>query len=244
VMASYASNALLEPLSLIGPIISVLGFLAPLPSVEAALRSGTSSDLPLPILVSQLALCAVNSAYGSAIDNYPVLLTNLVGITCQLVWIACWYYLRWRVVRNKQAHPIYFILLGSTTVTMIVAVISRVDPEVIGTLSCVISICFSISPLSQLGVVVRTKRTQTIPLAMTTMMFLGNVCWGIYGWVLGNNVILLPCLLGFEISVFQLILYAWCKNLLPFELSFLGDLFPNREVSSPTGTRLPPGFSE
>ena len=123
----------------------------------------------------------VNAAYGSAISNGPVLVTNVVGIIFQLAWITCWYYLRWRVVRNKQAHPTYFILSGLTTVAMMVAAVSRIEPEVIGALSVLMSITFSISPLSQLGIVVRTKRTTTIPLAMNLMTFLGNVCCGPVG---------------------------------------------------------------
>ena len=229
-MRSWASTDLLEPLSLAGPVISILGYISPLPSVQLAIQSGTASDLPFPMLASQLALCVVNAAYGSAIDNKPVLITNLIGIAFQLAWLAAWYYLRWRAMRQKQAHPGYFIVSAVTTVVMLVAAISRIESDLIGTLSVVMSVVYTISPLAQLGVVVRTKKTSTIPMTMTSMMFLGNVCWGLYGWILSNNVILLPCLLGFEISIFQIILYAWCKDQLPFELSFLGKIFPYEDL--------------
>lgn len=229
-MRTFSSTALLEPLSLAGPVISILGYISPLPSVQSALQSGSAADLPFPMLASQLALCVVNAAYGSAIQNGPVLITNLIGIAFQLAWLAAWYYLRWRIMRHKQAHPGYFVISAVTTVVMLVAAIQRIDSDVIGTLSVVMSVVYTLSPLAQLGVVVRTRKTATIPMTMTSMMFLGNVCWGLYGWILANDVILLPCLLGFEISIFQIILYAWCKDQLPFELSFLGQIFPYEEI--------------
>jgi uncharacterized protein with PQ loop repeat len=229
IMQNFTTVSMLSHLSLLGPIISFLSFISPLPSIQAALETGSAAELPFPIIACQLALCIVNAGYGSAIKNGPIVVTNILGIILQALWIVCWYYLRWKLGRNRIAHPLYFSLLGMTTIIMSVAAMANIDADVVGTLSVVINIMFTFSPMADLGQVVRTRKTSSIPPAIIAMMFLGNVCWGLYGWIIKNNVILLPNLLGFEMSVFLVIVYLWCHDKYPYELYFLTKLFPVNE---------------
>ena len=232
---SFADDRVREPLTIAGPLVSLLGYLSPIPSARAALFSGSTSDLPLPVFVSQLALCGVSAAYGLSISDHPIFVTNIVGLLFQLIWLGVWYYLRWSSVRASKSgidHPLIILLGSGILLGSCVSLISKVIPsELIGISTVVLSVALSLSPLAQLPRMVRSKRAAALPISMSVMMLLGNILWGVYGWVTSNRVITIPCLLGFEIAIFQLLVTAWCDDALPFELHFLQEMFAYGEGS-------------
>jgi uncharacterized protein with PQ loop repeat len=87
-----------------------------------------------------------------------------------------------------------------------------------------LSFILSLSPLAQLPLIIRTKNSASVPLAMSGMMFLGNLCWGVYGYLLDIKVILIPCLLGLEISLLLVFINLWCSGHFPLDLTFLAEL--------------------
>merc|ERR1719158_2393476 len=77
------------------------------------------------------------------------------------------------------------------------------------------------SPLTKLGEILRTRNSTSLPIAMTTMFFSSNAMWTIYGHLIEDMVVHLSSVLGFILSTFQLLVIAWCRHLLPFDLGFL-----------------------
>jgi uncharacterized protein with PQ loop repeat len=98
-------------------------------------------------------------------------------------------------------------------------------PNTVGTIACILTLILCISPLTNLGVVIRTRNAASIPVAMTTVMLFSNIAWTMYGIVLEDRFIYLPSLFGFVIAVFQLLVTAWCSEVLFYDLSFLEWVF-------------------
>ena len=219
-MRRFADRSLKEPIAIIGPCISILGYFSPVGAIKAALLSGNSTDLPVPIFISQLALCVVSTAYGLGISDAPIYLTNGIGAILQVAWIIVWYYIAW-VNKKVTHHPGVILMFSGAVLLSLIAAISRIPSDAVGTITVMLSVTLSFSPLAQIPRVVKSRKTMALPVSMSAMMLLGNIVWGIYGWIEANQVIAIPCLLGYELAIFQLLVSAWCMQLLPYELSFL-----------------------
>jgi uncharacterized protein with PQ loop repeat len=230
VMKYFVSHEILGLVELVGPALSVGGYLAPVQTVVLAVKRSNLKDLPLPVFVSQLSLCIVSIAYGLKIANQPILLTNILGACVQICWLSCWYLVKWRQGGRRAMHPALFTVMLGLFLSGVASVMAHLDEDVIGLLSLGLSFTFSFSPLAQLPMIIRTRSSASVPLAMSGMMFLGNLCWGVYGYLLGISVIFIPCLVGLEIAVFLIVVNLWCAGFLPLDLAFLGKLFPSEQA--------------
>jgi uncharacterized protein with PQ loop repeat len=225
----FVTYDLVDLLKMLGPLISIVGYVTPLQAVRSALVTKNSSDLPLPVLMSQLGLCTVSVAYGITIRNLPVIVTNSIGAVFQLTWLSAWYFIQWSVKRQTSFHPCYFVFLSFSVVFGLVQILSYSPLNLIALTSMIFSFILSLSPLSQLPKIMKSKDCSSIPLPMAVMMFLGNSIWGVYGWILGLNVILVPCLLGFEVSLLLILVNLWTIGTPGVNMEFLQRWFKSRE---------------
>ena len=68
---------------------------------------------------------------------------------------------------------------------------------------------FFAAPLVSLFEVMRTKSTEVLPFAMIVANFLAGALWSMYGILIGDNFVKIPNFLGFGVSSFQLMLFAY-----------------------------------
>ena len=202
------SEELVRVAEVAGPAISIGGYLAPAQTVFRRTQSG-DPPLPMPVFASQLALCIVSIAYGLQLGNIPIVLTNSTGARLQVVWLSgC------LLARTRSA--VMAVIAGCGGLGVSVAgslILTRFFPEtVLGVLSLLLSFVFCLSPLSQVRLIVQSRNCSSIPLAMSGTMFLGNLVWGMYGYLLAINVVLIPCLLGLQVSLLLVLLNLWCSG--------------------------------
>jgi solute carrier family 50 protein (sugar transporter) len=76
-------------------------------------------------------------------------------------------------------------------------------------IGCSLSVGFFAAPLVSLSHVIRTRSTDVLPFAMILSNFLAGALWSIYGILIDDNFVKIPNFLGFAISSFQLMLYAY-----------------------------------
>ena len=243
-------------LAVICPLLSILSYMSPITAVLSMIRNSDVSTFPIAVIMAQAAQNVACAAYGIQIRDDPFFISSAVGLVFQLIWLTAYFTIARRRPRGTQwlygIHPI--VASVGMTLCMVVVVyaltIARID--VVGTISCGMTLLLCISPLATLGVVVRSRNSASIPIPMSLIMLLSNIAWGIYGILLKDNFIILPSLLGVIITLFQLIVTAWCNGLLFYDLTFLQDLFgtaayqsvlEGSPVGSPTTRQLSPHSS-
>jgi hypothetical protein len=215
-------------MSVISPISSALLFISPFTAVKEAINKQSVVNLPTQVFKSQ-ALCNIlGIAYGIKIGNAPLAGTNLFGLAAQIVWLAADHY-----VREKDLQWFHFSVKMSMGLNAGLFFCVLMPIDILGTVITVFNIVLFASPLSKIGTVLRTRNASSMPLLMTIMMVACNGNWMMYAAMIQDSVVLLPSLLGYLLSVFQVTVIAWCNTLLPFDLSFLL-LFTSEPAKSQT----------
>ena len=213
----------LSVLAMLCPILSILCYISPISSVVEMLRHSDDSQFPIAVILAQACQNIASAAYGLQIDNGPFFLSSAVGLMFQVLWLTAWYFVvkMTKSYRSVLVHPALAALLAVLFISCSVYVLTLVSRDYVGVLSCLLTLLLCISPLATLGLVVRSRNSASIPIPMSVVMLATNAAWAVYGILLEDNYVFLPSLFGFVITVFQLIVTAWCGGLLFYDLTFL-----------------------
>ncbi len=221
-------SVLVQFLELICPLLSIAGYISPIPSVVSMVKNSDVSDFPAQVIFAQMIQNVAALGYGILIDNQPFLLSALIGIGFQVLWLAVWYAVGRRRTKIKiwrKTNPFVAVMMSILLIGSITKSLTFLPNESVGFIACVLTLVLCVSPLSSLGVVIRTRNSASIPVTMTAVMMIANIAWTMYGILLEDRYVYLPSLFGFVITVFQLIVTAWCSGLLFYELAFLQWIF-------------------
>ena len=219
------SSTRLFALELACPLLSVLCYASPVGSVIAMVRRSDRSDFPMAIIVAQTVQNLASSAYGIHIKDDPFFLSSAIGLGFQLIWLTAWYAVVRRLNQSWHVHPAAVSAMLALVFVCTVFALTRVREDIVGYLSCVLTLLLCVSPLANLGIVVRSKNSASIPIARSLVMLVANVAWALYGVLLEDRFVYMPSIFGFLITVFQLLVTAWCSGYLFFNLEFLQCLF-------------------
>lgn len=216
-------------LAVICPLLSILSYMSPITAVLSMIRNSDVSTFPIAVIMAQAAQNVACAAYGIQIRDDPFFISSAVGLVFQLIWLTAYFTIARRRPRGTKSlyriHPIVASVGMTISMVVVVYALTIASIDAVGTISCGMTLLLCVSPLATLGVVVRSRNSASIPIPMSVIMLLSNIAWGIYGILLKDNFIILPSLLGVIITVFQLIVTAWCNGLLFYDLTFLQDLF-------------------
>lgn len=80
--------------------------------------------------------------------------------------------------------------------------------ERVGFICCLSTMLFFAAPLSNLIHVVRTKNSESLPMPLIVMTFLGSAQWLVYGRILRDKFIMYPNAVGCALSIVQLALFV------------------------------------
>jgi uncharacterized protein with PQ loop repeat len=81
----------------------------------------------------------------------------------------------------------------------------------------------------------------SIPLVMSIVMLIANASWAVYGILLEDVFVFLPSIFGFCITVFQLLVSAWCNGVLFYDLAFLKWMYAGYQpVDGDDSSQTPP----
>lgn len=250
-------STLINAFNIICPVLSIFTYIAPVVSVIAMVREKSSSQFPIGVIQAQAFQNITCAAYGIHIASEPFFLSSAIGLIFQLIWITVWLSFKRRQLKTsclKICHPVV-VSLGLTILIIIsVHILSNISRDVVGVLCVVMSFLLCVSPLLTLGIVVRSRNSASIPFFMSLVMLLSNAAWTIYGFLLKDAYIILPSVFGFIITVFQILVTAWCSGFLFYELAFLqliyggyqsvesceypNTLRHNRTEQEPSGTEM------
>lgn len=250
-------STLINALNIICPLLSIFTYIAPVVSVIAMVRESNPSQFPIGVIQAQALQNIACAAYGIQIASEPFFLSSAIGLVFQLLWMTVWLSFKRRQLKNSCWniwHPVV-VSLGLTIIIIIsVHILSNVSRDVVGVLCVVMSFLLCISPLLTLGIVVRSRNSASIPFFMSIVMLLSNAAWTLYGVLLEDAYVILPSVFGFIITVFQILVTAWCNGFLFYELAFLHLIYggyqsiescehpntfgPNRTEQAASGTEM------
>ena len=231
-------------LAVLCPLLSVVTYISPVGSVLAMRRTGETLHFPIQVVFAQGLQNVACLAYGLQIQNEALYLSSAVGILFQLTWITAWYsVLRLRLRRTiwKVTKPLLLAIVCLTVTILVTYLLTLLPSHYVGLLSCALTLALCVSPLATLGIIVRSMNSASIPLAMSVVMLIANAAWAVYGIMLEDAFVFLPSIFGFCVTVFQLLVSAWCNGLLFYDLTFLKWLYAGYQaVEAETPPDTPP----
>jgi uncharacterized protein with PQ loop repeat len=219
-------------LSLVCPAVTMTQFISPIPVVLDALRKMDVQNLPVPVFQSQSACNILGLSYGIRIQNVVVLANNMFGLGCQIAFLGSYHYVQagndqWLGFATKLA-LLFNVMLYTCT--------QLISINLLGQITTAVNVILFAAPLAKLGIILKTRNATSLPTAMTVISAISNAVWTLYALLIDDLIVLLPSLLGFMLSFFQVLVLLWCFHILPFDLSFL--LLPCRASAAKTGKKV------
>lgn len=221
-------DAMTISLSLACPLITIASYVTPAPMVIQAVRRMSAQNLPLAVFKSQAICNVLGISYGLQIHNAAVLFTNMFGLACQITFLAGNHY-----IRTANQEWLWYSTKFAVVLNASIYFFARVLPiNLLGQAITIFNIILYSSPLIQLGGALRLRNSSSFPLGMTSMSVANNASWTVYALLIEDIVVLLPSILGYELSFFQVLVIMWCRGSLPFDLSYLLIFYGNRRESA------------
>lgn len=216
----------IDTLSIICPLLSIITYISPVFSIISIIRNNNPSTFPIGVVVAQASQNVASAAYGIQIVDAPFFISSAAGLVFQLIWITMWYSIKRRVASNpfwiwKKLSPVLASFGLSALFVISVHVLSNMSKDLVGVLCVAMTFLLCISPLASLGIVVRSRNSASIPFVMSFVMLLSNAAWTVYGVQLEDSYVILPSVFGFIITVFQILVSAWCNGVLFYDMTFL-----------------------
>uniref|UniRef100_A0A7S1ZF27 Sugar transporter SWEET1 n=1 Tax=Ditylum brightwellii TaxID=49249 RepID=A0A7S1ZF27_9STRA len=201
----------------LAPLMAIVVFLAPIPTMQQINREKTVGGKPLLPYSSMIANGFIWTVYGFLKSEPKIMAPNSIGLL-----LGTYYFTAFRrhvsigaanlpgttsQHRNGLVIFITFILLVAATMTKDLAV------ELIGKLGVLICMIMFASPLSTMKVVIETKSADSIPLPFTIACVINCVMWSVMGVLDMNDFnVYFPNLVGLAAGLAQLVLKGLYGN--------------------------------
>lgn len=204
-------------LALLAPMVTMGAYVSPSPVVAEAIGKMSVQNLPIQVIQLQSICNVLSICYGIQIMNKAVLVTNMFGLLMQVLFLSGDHF-----VRSANSQWLAFSLKLSCFYNITLYIMATISPlNILGNFICLFNIAMFAAPLTKLGTILRTKNASSLPMAMTFISVLNNATWALYAILIEDIVVLMPSLLGYLLSGFQVLVILWCKGVLPFDLGFL-----------------------
>lgn len=210
-------GSMMSFLSMLAPLMQMSQLVAPFPIVIDAVRKQDVQNLPLPVIKSQAICNVLGAAYGIQVVNSVVLFTNMFGLGCQTMYLSGDHF-----VRSMNQGWVQYSVEKAVLFNLGLFVCAAVLPvNILGYGIILFNIILFAAPLAKLPVILSTRDASSLPMSMTVIGAGNNGAWTLFALMLEDVVLLVPSMLGFCLCIFQLELIMWCRQKLPFDLSFL-----------------------
>ncbi|KAA3463703.1 bidirectional sugar transporter SWEET15 [Gossypium australe] len=207
VMADHHSLAVV-----FGNIISVLVFLAPVPTFcRIYKKKSTESFQSLPYQVA-LFSCMLWLYYALIKKGAFLLITiNAFGCVVETIYISM--FLAYASKNSRMSAMKLFISMNLGLFSFILIFThfllkSSIRIQVLGWICVAISVSVFAAPLNIMARVIRTKSVEFMPFTLSFFLTLSAVMWFAYGLFIKDLCVALPNVLGFILGMLQMLLYA------------------------------------
>lgn len=209
-MADHHSLAVV--FGILGNIISVLVFLAPVPTFcRIYKKKSTESFQSLPYQVA-LFSCMLWLYYALIKKGAFLLITiNSFGCVVETIYISMFWAYASKNSRMSAMKLFISMNLGLFSFILILThflLKSSIRVQVLGWICVAISVSVFAAPLNIMARVVRTKSVEFMPFTLSFFLTLSAVMWFAYGLFIKDLCVALPNVLGFILGMLQMLLYA------------------------------------
>ncbi|KAK2391408.1 Nodulin MtN3 family protein [Trifolium repens] len=202
---------------LLGNIISVMVFLAPLPTFyQIYKKKSTEGFQSVPYVVALLsAMLWIYYALVKNEDSIFLLTINSFGLVVESIYLAIFLVY---ASNNARLSTIKLILLfnvfgfGAMLVSSLCLTTGPKRLSIIGWICLVFNISVFASPLCIIRHVIKTKSVTYMPLSLSFFLSLNAIMWFFYGFLLKDYYIALPNTLGFLFGIVQMVMYLIYRN--------------------------------
>jgi len=196
-----------------GTVFAVSLFLAPIPTFHSILKKRSTEQFsPIPYL-SALVQCAVWCVYALPFitpNKASPLITNAIGFSLELVYMIIFF------IFAVDKKTLCLQLIGVLTfmggiVVICVTTDGTLRTEILGIIADVLNVIMYAAPLSILGVVLKTKSVEYLPLPLLITAMLNSAAWLAYAIYVWDMYILTANALGVLLGTVQIGIYvAFC----------------------------------
>ncbi|KAE8711803.1 Bidirectional sugar transporter SWEET15 [Hibiscus syriacus] len=197
---------------ILGNIISVLVFMAPVPTFYRIFKKkSTESFQSLPYQVA-LFSCMLWLCYALIKKGAFLLITiNSFGCVVETIYISM--YIAYASKDSRRSAMKLFVAMNVVLFSFVLIVThfmlkSSIRVPVLGWICVAISVSVFAAPLNIMARVVRTKSVDFMPFTLSFFLTLSAVMWFAYGLFIKDLCVALPNVLGFILGMLQMILYA------------------------------------
>ncbi|KAK4285447.1 hypothetical protein QN277_002142 [Acacia crassicarpa] len=212
-----SKNTLALTFGILGNLISLLVFLAPLPTFYRIYKNkSTEGFQSIPYLVA-LFSCMLWLYYAFLKTDAVALITiNSFGCVIEILYI-----LLFVTFASSDARRLTIKLIGALNVGSFVLIMSvtkfavhdaALRVHVLGWICVSISVTVFAAPLSIVAQVIRTKSVEYMPFTLSFFLTLSAVMWFAYGLFLRDICVAVPNVVGFVLGVIQMVVYGMYRD--------------------------------
>ncbi|KAK8613301.1 hypothetical protein V6N13_101066 [Hibiscus sabdariffa] len=220
----------------LGNIISVLVFMAPLPTFYRIFKKkSTESFQSLPYQVALFS--SMLWLYYALIKRGAFLLITINSFGCVVETIYISMYIAYASKDSRKSAMKLFVAMNVGLFSFILILThfllkSSIRVPVLGWICVAISVSVFAAPLNIMARVVRTKSVEFMPFNLSFFLTLSAVMWFAYGLFIKDLCVALPNVLGFILGMLQMILYAIYRH---GEKSIMEEKKPTEQMKSTVG---------
>ncbi|XP_026397980.1 bidirectional sugar transporter SWEET14-like [Papaver somniferum] len=212
-------NPLVLTFGLLGNIISLMVYLAPIPTFYRIYKKKTTEGFQsLPYVVA-LFSSMLWIYYAFLKSDATFLITiNSVGCVIETIYLAMYMAYAARKARVQTTKFLLSLNVGVFCLILLLTLLLVRGPNrvvVLGWVCVGFSVCVFAAPLGIMRKVIKTKSVEFMPFYLSLFLTLSAVAWFSYGLLLKDMYIALPNILGFIFGMGQMILYVIYKGAKP-----------------------------
>ena len=203
-----------------GDVTAILLFLSPVPTFLKIIRERSTMSFSIFPYLSGLWNCFLWSLYALPViteDRLTPLICNSIGLGLQIAYLALFIAF---CPKDQRRHTALLVLACAAPPFILglsVLGIWSAPPNTytyaLGWLALLVNIAFYASPLRVVGLVIRTKSVEFMPLPMTVCCLLCSSFWTAYGGYVCDPFIAVPNAAGVVLGVAQCIIWTiYCRK--------------------------------
>ncbi|VDO62615.1 unnamed protein product [Heligmosomoides polygyrus] len=190
-------------------IFSTIGlFLCGIQICRRIRERGTSEGTGSAPFVLAFVSCAFWLQYGVLKQDHVVIFVNVVGFLLQGCYLAYYYSMTRNPKLLKKVIAAELVAIAVMLYVVNYAGLKDSGREPLGLICVVLNIASIGAPLFQVGEVIRTKNSESLPLPLCLACFAVSLQWLLYGILVNDYVIQVPNYIATLLSLIQLSLFV------------------------------------
>ncbi|VDM60929.1 unnamed protein product [Angiostrongylus costaricensis] len=169
-------------------------------------RGGTEGTGSAPFLIAFIS-CAFWLQYGVLKQDRVVIFVNVVGLMLQGCYLTYYYWMTRHSKILKKVIICELLAIGLMLYLVNYAGLKDSGRDTLGVICIILNIASIGAPLFQIGEVIRTKNSETLPLPLCLACFAVSLQWLLYGILVNDFVIQVPNYIATFLSIIQLSLF-------------------------------------